>query len=273
MLHGRYFCKKNLLKRKLTDKVEDECNISRLVYNESNDIVIKPLHLTTLSNQSINKTISNPNSSTNTSTSSIYHFTDLVNSQQNSTLYVRYLQNLNSLLNSTNITALQNQVKNLNPSLNRTSSYSIPELISSISTNNTNYKKQEGMYADRSQIIASSSNYFMNNNNKESAKSYQKTKCNSMKTKSEKMKTNESITPVALNFQVLQNCCAKCNTQFRLTSDLVYHMRTFHRRDDSSYKNEFKLAKEREEKKLKCEICNENFKEKHHLTRHMTSHR
>lgn len=36
-----------------------------------------------------------------------------------------------------------------------------------------------------------------------------------------------------ISSQAIQNWCAKCNTYFRLTSDLVHHMRTYHRRDDS----------------------------------------
>lgn len=81
----------------------------------------------------------------------------------------------------------------------------------------------------------------------------------------------------------LQNWCAKCNTHFRLTSDLVYHMRTFHKKDDSYLSlNNIRVGSKcmnaiehlnREIKFLRCEICNETFKEKHHLTRHLTSHR
>ncbi|XP_050395153.1 uncharacterized protein LOC126814130 isoform X1 [Patella vulgata] len=64
-----------------------------------------------------------------------------------------------------------------------------------------------------------------------------------------------------------QNWCAKCNASFRMTSDLVYHMRSHHKREFDPVK------KKREETyKLKCDICNETFKERHHLTRHMTSH-
>ena len=36
-----------------------------------------------------------------------------------------------------------------------------------------------------------------------------------------------------ISSQAIQNWCAKCNTYFRLTSDLVHHMRTYHRRDNS----------------------------------------
>ena len=64
-----------------------------------------------------------------------------------------------------------------------------------------------------------------------------------------------------------QNVCAKCNISFRMTSDLVYHMRSHH-------KNEGNLDPERRkrEEKLKCRVCSESFRERHHLTRHMTAH-
>ncbi|XP_022664687.1 PR domain zinc finger protein 8-like [Varroa jacobsoni] len=62
-----------------------------------------------------------------------------------------------------------------------------------------------------------------------------------------------------------QNWCAKCNTTFRMTSDLVYHMRSHHKREGDP------LKRKREEK-LRCLICHETFRERHHLTRHMTSH-
>ena len=64
-----------------------------------------------------------------------------------------------------------------------------------------------------------------------------------------------------------ENWCAKCNASFRMTSDLVYHMRTHHK---CSGVEESECKKR--EKKLKCSICNETFCERHHLTRHMTSH-
>ncbi|KAL8609751.1 hypothetical protein ACOMHN_042790 [Nucella lapillus] len=67
----------------------------------------------------------------------------------------------------------------------------------------------------------------------------------------------------ALNMS--QNWCAKCNATFRMTSDLVYHMRSHHKR-------EFDPMKRKREEKLKCTICNETFRERHHLTRHMSSH-
>ncbi|ESO96615.1 hypothetical protein LOTGIDRAFT_69958, partial [Lottia gigantea] len=63
-----------------------------------------------------------------------------------------------------------------------------------------------------------------------------------------------------------QNWCAKCNASFRMTSDLVYHMRSHHKREIDPVK------RKRESYKLKCDVCNEVFKERHHLTRHMTSH-
>lgn len=97
-----------------------------------------------------------------------------------------------------------------------------------------------------------------------------------------------------LSAPALQNWCAKCNTQFRLTSDLVYHMRTLHRKDeipqDKKLVNLPRFGEQVVEseavdlskasgqsasksKYLKCHICLEVFKEKHHLSRHMTSHR
>ena len=63
--------------------------------------------------------------------------------------------------------------------------------------------------------------------------------------------------------------CAKCNATFRMTSDLVYHMRTQHKRDMDAGDN---LVPRRRVEKLRCHICGESFKERHHLTRHMTSH-
>ncbi|KAK2149395.1 hypothetical protein LSH36_454g03037 [Paralvinella palmiformis] len=67
------------------------------------------------------------------------------------------------------------------------------------------------------------------------------------------------------SFSLAQNWCAKCNTTFRMTSDLVYHMRSHHKR-------EFDPLKRKREEKLRCDICGETFKERHHLSRHMTSH-
>jgi len=74
--------------------------------------------------------------------------------------------------------------------------------------------------------------------------------------------------PLATSFpsmNLAQNWCAKCNTSFRMTSDLVYHMRSHHKR-------EFDPVKRRKDDKLRCEVCGESFRERHHLTRHMTSH-
>nr|CAG4648463.1 EOG090X0POW [Moina brachiata] len=64
-----------------------------------------------------------------------------------------------------------------------------------------------------------------------------------------------------------QNVCAKCNLSFRMTSDLVYHMRSQHRRDAAS-----DPVRQKRQEKLRCPVCGENFRERHHLTRHMTSH-
>jgi hypothetical protein len=32
------------------------------------------------------------------------------------------------------------------------------------------------------------------------------------------------------------------------------------------------MRRRREQEKLKCPVCNESFRERHHLTRHMTAH-
>lgn len=64
-----------------------------------------------------------------------------------------------------------------------------------------------------------------------------------------------------------QNVCAKCNISFRMTSDLVYHMRSHHKSELTTDTN-----RRKREEKLKCPVCNESFRERHHLTRHMTAH-
>lgn len=64
-----------------------------------------------------------------------------------------------------------------------------------------------------------------------------------------------------------QNVCAKCNISFRMTSDLVYHMRSHHKNEANHDPN-----KRKREEKLKCPVCSESFRERHHLTRHMTAH-
>ncbi|XP_068630729.1 zinc finger protein 488 [Battus philenor] len=64
-----------------------------------------------------------------------------------------------------------------------------------------------------------------------------------------------------------QNVCAKCSISFRMTSDLVYHMRTHHKSETTTDPN-----RRKREEKLKCPVCNESFRERHHLTRHMTAH-
>lgn len=64
-----------------------------------------------------------------------------------------------------------------------------------------------------------------------------------------------------------QNVCAKCNLSFRMTSDLVYHMRSHHKSESVG-----ESARRRREEKLRCPVCDESFRERHHLTRHMTAH-
>ncbi|XP_028916689.1 zinc finger protein 488 [Ornithorhynchus anatinus] len=66
-----------------------------------------------------------------------------------------------------------------------------------------------------------------------------------------------------------QNWCAKCNLSFRMTSDLVFHMRSHHKKEHSSPESQ---SKRKREEKLACPICHEYFRERHHLSRHMTSH-
>ncbi|XP_059253673.1 zinc finger protein 488, partial [Mustela nigripes] len=66
-----------------------------------------------------------------------------------------------------------------------------------------------------------------------------------------------------------QNWCAKCNLSFRLTSDLVFHMRSHHKKEHA--RPDLHSKKLREEA-LTCPICHEYFRERHHLSRHMTSH-
>ncbi|XP_059395877.1 PR domain zinc finger protein 8 [Carassius carassius] len=73
-----------------------------------------------------------------------------------------------------------------------------------------------------------------------------------------------SLSSLGLPFQ---NWCAKCNISFHLTSDLVQHMRSHHKRALSDERE----SRHRDER-LKCPVCNETFRERHHLSRHMTSH-
>ncbi|NXO04487.1 ZN488 protein, partial [Rhinopomastus cyanomelas] len=78
------------------------------------------------------------------------------------------------------------------------------------------------------------------------------------------------LPPTFTSFGVAaQNWCAKCNLSFRMTSDLVFHMRSHHKKEHSSTESQ---CKRRREEKLTCPICHEYFRERHHLSRHMTSH-
>lgn len=78
------------------------------------------------------------------------------------------------------------------------------------------------------------------------------------------------LPPTFTSFGVAaQNWCAKCNLSFRMTSDLVFHMRSHHKKEYSSTECQ---SKRRREEKLTCPICHEYFRERHHLSRHMTSH-
>uniref|UniRef100_A0A3P8VCC4 Zinc finger protein 488 n=1 Tax=Cynoglossus semilaevis TaxID=244447 RepID=A0A3P8VCC4_CYNSE len=86
------------------------------------------------------------------------------------------------------------------------------------------------------------------------------------------LQTASSLTtlpPTFTSFGVsVQNWCAKCNLSFRMTSDLVFHMRSHHKKEFAA---EAQVRRRREEK-LTCPICHEFFRERHHLSRHMTSH-
>ncbi|KFW01710.1 Zinc finger protein 488, partial [Eurypyga helias] len=78
------------------------------------------------------------------------------------------------------------------------------------------------------------------------------------------------LPPTFTSFGVAaQNWCAKCNLSFRMTSDLVFHMRSHHKKEYTSAESQ---CKRRREEKLTCPICHEYFRERHHLSRHMTSH-
>lgn len=66
-----------------------------------------------------------------------------------------------------------------------------------------------------------------------------------------------------------QNVCAKCKISFRMTSDLVYHMRSHHKGEHVVVDS---ARRRRDQDKLRCPVCNETFRERHHLTRHMTAH-
>ncbi|XP_061645538.1 PR domain zinc finger protein 8 isoform X1 [Phyllopteryx taeniolatus] len=77
------------------------------------------------------------------------------------------------------------------------------------------------------------------------------------------------LPPTFTSFGVsVQNWCAKCNLSFRMTSDLVFHMRSHHKKEFAAESQ----VRRRQEEKLTCPICHEYFRERHHLSRHMTSH-
>ncbi|KAI4877624.1 hypothetical protein NFI96_022982, partial [Prochilodus magdalenae] len=87
------------------------------------------------------------------------------------------------------------------------------------------------------------------------------------------MRASSSLTLLPATFGSLQgvsvqNWCAKCNLSFRMTSDLVLHMRSHHKKEFAAESH----ARKRREEKLTCPICHEYFRERHHLSRHMTSH-
>ncbi|XP_053168880.1 zinc finger protein 488 isoform X2 [Hemicordylus capensis] len=78
------------------------------------------------------------------------------------------------------------------------------------------------------------------------------------------------LPPTFASFGVAaQNWCAKCNVSFRMTSDLVFHMRSHHKKDNVLPESR---GKRRRDEKLTCPVCQEYFRERHHLSRHLTSH-
>ncbi|MGH0116707.1 UNVERIFIED_CONTAM: hypothetical protein FKN15_021255 [Acipenser sinensis] len=108
------------------------------------------------------------------------------------------------------------------------------------------------------------------------SQSLQSTRNNSFMYPSERwtrqLQTSSSLTLLPSSFTsfgvAAQNWCAKCNLSFRMTSDLVFHMRSHHKKEFAA---EAQIKRRREEK-LTCPICHEFFRERHHLSRHMTSH-
>ncbi|KAM4030673.1 zinc finger protein 488 [Anomaloglossus baeobatrachus] len=62
--------------------------------------------------------------------------------------------------------------------------------------------------------------------------------------------------------------CAKCRLSFHMTSDLVLHMRLRHKKE-AAFETQSKQPRELQ---LSCPVCYAYFRERHHLSRHMTSH-
>ncbi|XP_073934022.1 zinc finger protein 488 [Castor canadensis] len=83
--------------------------------------------------------------------------------------------------------------------------------------------------------------------------------------------TSQALLPPTLSTLGLstQNWCAKCSLAFHLTADLVFHMRSHHQREHAGPDPH---SKKRREEALTCPVCHEYFRERHHLSRHMTSH-
>ncbi|XP_016056320.1 PREDICTED: zinc finger protein 488 [Miniopterus natalensis] len=83
---------------------------------------------------------------------------------------------------------------------------------------------------------------------------------------------SQALLPPTFTFLGLstQNWCAKCSLSFHLTSDLVFHMRSHHKKEHAEPDPH---SKKPTEEALTCPICQEHFRERHHLSRHMASHR
>ncbi|KAM6157361.1 zinc finger protein 488 [Erethizon dorsatum] len=82
---------------------------------------------------------------------------------------------------------------------------------------------------------------------------------------------SRAVLPPALTSLGLstQNWCARCSRSFRLTADLVFHMRSHHKKEPAGPDPH---PKPRRQEALTCPVCHEYFRERHHLSRHMTSH-
>jgi hypothetical protein len=163
-------------------------------------------------------------------------------------------------------------------SLNQLDPFAMPQqsIEKSSSSSNTKTKKKQTAKEKDSNNSA--------NTLKISNQANNLNRSNSMQNDSSFSKLNQLIPPSYLQFlppslaalsTPQSNWCAKCNIGFRMTSDLVYHMRSIHNSKDSNSNGNGQASptkRKREENKLFCTICGEGFKERHHLTRHMISH-
>lgn len=274
MLHLRYFCRTvNSLVKPRLDSSDASGSQIRHLYEE-----VSPAH----PNPKANYIMSYLQSLINYSTATSYNTNLGMNSilmeaiQKKAMVYqVADMNQLNGIVNvasSSQYEMIRSQVKNVLPHFQSVNCHEILSQVSKINSGQDTTAGRPGFRRPPAQM--------------ESNKSVV---AGVLKATKKSTDSNRVLSAPAL-----QNWCAKCNTQFRLTSDLVYHMRTLHRKDEipqnkklanlSRLKEQVDeceaadLSKESEQsasksKYLKCHICLEVFKEKHHLSRHMTSHR